>query len=301
MAEIYTPVQEVIFKPLSSKLHTTIYNDSYTQYIDNEFNKITRLMGRDIILNGLDVASSSYTNYNISVTINSGRCIANDTYIEIESQSSLTYENAYIFDPEGYFLLFSDYVNDSRSTKNTFRFKLIYVDRNFMSFDNFKRDKNTILFAAFQISKNASGYINGLTQIADETVLGVYSIWEDNYFYNGGGSSWDTELIESNLFLYNTTYNFEFECYDCDSISEGRMRFECKDPSISSIDIWGSNTGNNSWVTQTGNVNILSTNYYNILAKGQYVDQKNFKLTGVFPYIVRKTGELTTILEGGEI
>lgn len=127
-----------------------------------------------------------------------------------------------------------------------------------------------------------------------ETVYSTYT----NYW---AGSRSDQQgnweyTIASNVYLLPGSYSVTFEAWDADSPSEISLRFE--GPEL--IDIFATNTGNNLWVGQNGNFNILSAGNYDI--KGRQHQSSSYiwgvsyvDIQGINP--IRRKGRIKNVFQ----
>ncbi|MFW6247010.1 MAG: hypothetical protein ACOC22_02445 [bacterium] len=301
----YQPIQDVFFRPFTQRIYQTQINEyddgnisaKDTRFIDEEFNKINRLVGKDVVLDGLKV-SNYYIDggKHLNVRISSGEMITDDAYISIDEDIDLTYKNLHIYDDSGKVLLVSDFNNSNAIRKNTFRFKLVYIDSLRNPIDNFNIHKNRIVFAAFNFEKSGNS-INNIELIdSSDQIISIGGTWSHNF----ESEFKDDDEIETRfldrLYLDNEDYEFTFECYDCQSDNDGFLRFKS---SSETIDAKSSETSTDEWTTKNGTISIPSLDYYNLIIYADNSSQlKNFELKGKFPYVIYPKGEFEAELDG---
>lgn len=300
------PLQNVFFRPYTQRLHQTRVNEynedgSITtrnvRYIDEEFNRITKVIGSNIILKGLDIDSYSRSSTSLTVTIGPGELITDDTYIKIDESTTLTYDNLHAYDESGMILLISDFENENVVTKSKFRFRLIYIDSSGNSIDSFDLKKNRIVFAAFSFSKSGGSLDSvNLENLERVNINGTWTHDLETEFENNEDIK--TRLLDI-LYLTNTSYDFSFSCYDCDESSEARLRFKSNKDTIDAI---GNSTSSDDWIIQSGSVSIPERNKYNVIIYSEDFSQlRDFEISGLFPFDIRPKGDFEAELDGGFI
>ena len=74
--------------------------------------------------------------------------------------------------------------------------------------------------------------------------------------------------IASNIYIPAGIYNVDWDCYDYDAGDEKiSIRLDGNDV----VDVFATNVGNNTWIAQSSEINILNSGYYDILVK-QHTD-----------------------------
>jgi hypothetical protein len=160
----HTPSQDIFFKPFTQRFHS--YYDHKTSkhnfYITPEFGKYSRIIGQNTIIEGFNIASFTRTNTNISITVSRGRCIINDTYIEIDSSNTITFQQANALDQNGKFVLSLSFLNENSLRDNKLRYHLTYFTQTNTSFGNFNKINDQIILGVFAFEKNTS---NNITKV----------------------------------------------------------------------------------------------------------------------------------------
>lgn len=121
MAASATPANQIIaLDPYEGKLFDFDTTSSRV-YLSRYINNLLKILGTDLVLEGLNVVSSTYNHANdiITVVISNGKCIADCTLIEFPSNITLTldttpYATGYLFITIHYQFLESIYTNLSK-------------------------------------------------------------------------------------------------------------------------------------------------------------------------------------------
>jgi len=143
------------FKPYTNRFATgQIGNDKF-HYISREFNQFNKVFGEDVIVDNVTCAVSNTTT-DVIININPGKIITDDVFCEFNGHTEIVYSNAYIYNPDGYFVLMSDFKNYTTLNRNMFRFMLAYFDSNGNPIDDFDANRNRLVFGVYQIVKSGS-------------------------------------------------------------------------------------------------------------------------------------------------
>ena len=158
MAEgVATPVQEQMLKPFSQRLYAGDLDYSKS-YIYQYFNEVTRLVGEDLVLKGLEVVDLAHTADDITVTVAPGFIIQDKAFIDLgASNMPLTFVNASNFDAAGQFVVYGKYRNLISIEQNSFALAGMYVNLNGSPHEPWNHDMNRIVFAAISFTKGVSG------------------------------------------------------------------------------------------------------------------------------------------------
>ena len=170
----YTPRQNIFFKPYSQTFNSFYDHktNKHNFYIHPEFGKFCRILGENTVIEGLTTTNYQFTDDNVIVSLNKGRLIINDTYIEVNSTNNITYEHANLLDPGGFFILSASFLNANVLRSNNLRYHLTYFDRNNESHGDFDHSKNKLVLDVFDFNKNnTTNNINSFTcRSAIETI-----------------------------------------------------------------------------------------------------------------------------------
>lgn len=161
----HTPSQDIFFEPFSQKFHSYFANNKQNYYITPEFGKFSRLIGQNTIIEGFNINNFTRTNTNISITVSQGRCIIDDTYVEITGSNTITFNQANMFDQNGKFVLTLSFLNENTLRDNKLRFHLTYFDQNNTSFGVFNKINDAIILGVFTFIKNPSNNITSISYL----------------------------------------------------------------------------------------------------------------------------------------
>jgi hypothetical protein len=172
-----TPTQGMYFTPYSQKFRSYYdHNDSKVKYyIVPSFGEYTKLVGDNIILDGLEVDNVSRTNTTVSCQVKVGRLLINDTYVEVASNTTITYEKANVLDDSGFFVLSARFYNLETLRSNKLKFHLTYFNSDNTSFESFDTTKNRVILGIFNFVKFGSNIISFTldTILEDITLDGI--------------------------------------------------------------------------------------------------------------------------------
>jgi len=156
------------FKPYSNRFTTGQIGGDKFHYVSREFNQFNKVFGDDVIVSGLSCVAS-HTSTKLTINITKGKVITDDVFCEITSSTLITYDNAYIYDPTGYFVLLSDFKNYETLNRNVFRFMLAYFDSNGNPIDDFDSERNRVVFGVWQIVKSGA-YIDQVVEYDQDLI-----------------------------------------------------------------------------------------------------------------------------------
>ena len=197
------PTQNVVFEPYSQKFYSYYdHNDSIVKYyISPEFGDFTKLVGENTIIEGLGSSDHTYTSTSVSCTIGLGRFIIDNTYVEVESVETLTYDNANVLDDSGFFVSSIRFNNANTTRSNKVKYHLTYFTSANTSFQDFDNDKNLIITGIYNFTKTGAN-ITSFTEDTFQTSLtldGVSVPIRNNETYTM------TSLIDGGIIGYDPT------------------------------------------------------------------------------------------------
>ena len=168
----HIPEQDIIFKPYSQVFHSFYDNDGkHNYYISPEFGKLTRIIGENVVLEGFEILETSNTIDSVSITVNKGRTIINDTYIEIKDLDTITFDQLNKFDDSGFVVLSLSFINLNTIKKNQLRYHLTYFDKNYVSYGEFNHDRDKVILGLFSFEKDESNNIINFDIVDLETII----------------------------------------------------------------------------------------------------------------------------------
>jgi len=193
----HIPQQEMAFKPYSQYFHSFYDHkkEEHNFYIHPSFGRICRIIGKDLILEGIEVIDYNNTNNDLTINISKGRLIINDTYVEINDNIIIRYENASLLDDTGFFVLSASFINSNTLRSNKLRYHFTYFDQHNNSHGKFNVDKDKIIIGVYDFSKDSSNNIISFTERNINTItLDSVSYYvrksndKDIYSYVDGGA-----------------------------------------------------------------------------------------------------------------
>lgn len=189
-----TPSQNVFFKPYTQRFHS-FYDHKENKskyYITPEYGQFTRIIGENTIIEGLEILGTSHTNTSVTIQISKGRLIINDTYIEVHTDNTFTYDQINMLDDSGFLVLTCSFINENTLRQNKLRYHLTYFDINHNSYGEFNHDKDQIILGIFNFSKNESNYINDFYM---DNYLDVEHLLSYNNYFLAAESASETQLL----------------------------------------------------------------------------------------------------------
>jgi hypothetical protein len=193
----YIPTQEIIFEPYSQKFYSYYDGSKVNYYITPDFGKITKLLGNNIILEGLEISNIANTTTNISCTIGIGRLIIDNTYIEISSTTDIEYSQANVLDDSGFFVLSARFINYNTLRQNELTYHLTYFTSSGIPYHDFDTSKNLIILSVFNFEKTGD-------DISSFSLYDIDNITLDGVEYNirNEGSSSVEVIVDGGLIDY---------------------------------------------------------------------------------------------------
>ena len=165
-----TPNQRTILQPYTQRLFSGDVN--YTKsYIYNYVNQLTELIGTDQVVLGCSVNSSSFTNTDISVEINSGYLLHDKAFVDITSNVTLTYPNASSFDESGAFIIFTRFKNYHTHDFHKLQVCMTYIDSGGNPFEDFNSNTDRIILCIINFTKDLSGNLDSITVSQDSSIV----------------------------------------------------------------------------------------------------------------------------------
>ena len=167
-----TPNQDIFFKPYSQRYYSYYdhAHDKHCYYVSPEFGKFTRLVGQNTILEGFEITDFTSTSTSISISINKGRIIINDTYVEIHTDNTIVFDQAHMFSDTGFFVLSASFQNHNVLRDNDLRYHLTYFNSDNVSFNDFDLEKDKVILQVFDFTKNGND-ISGISINESPTII----------------------------------------------------------------------------------------------------------------------------------
>ena len=162
----HIPQQEMAFEPYSQYFHS-FYDHKKEEnnfYIHPSFGQFCRIVDKNLILEGTEVIYYSHNDNDLTIIVSKGRFIINDTYVEINDNNIIRYENANFLDDTGFFVLSINFINSNTQRNNKSHYQLTYFDQHNNSHNTFDVDKNKIILDVFDFNKDNNNKIIDFTK-----------------------------------------------------------------------------------------------------------------------------------------
>lgn len=199
----HSPSQNIIFEPYTQKFYSYYdHNDSVVKYyISPDFGDYTKIVGINTILEGFEISNVSYTSSSVSCTVGYGRTIIANTYIEVSSSETITYSNANVLDPTGFFVLSMRFNNYQTLHSNKLTYHLTYFTSDNQSFSDFDTTENLIILKVFSFTKSGSS-INSFTE---DTIQQSIVLDGVNFVVRKNSTDTIDTLIDGGIIDYDPT------------------------------------------------------------------------------------------------
>lgn len=177
---VSTPSQTRLLKPYTQRLFSGDLNYN-SSYIYKYVNDLTKFIGNNLIVNGCDLNDISFTDTDITIEINTGYLIHDNTFIDLTDGSNvtLTYTNASSFDADGKFIVFTRFKNYIIDESHKLAIGMMYLSDGGITFDDFNFETDKIILMTIDFTKDGFDNIDSVTPSESGTVEingEVYSI-----------------------------------------------------------------------------------------------------------------------------
>ncbi len=199
MPAVQTPTNQLrINDPYQQRLFDFNTSDSRL-YLARVSNQLLKTFGNDIVLNGFNFNSASHTNDTVSINIEPGLAIVDQTLIEVSDEVSLDllvdgYETS------GKIIIYLSYQWLHTVTENPLRIKISYVasDGEPVLPGGWIQDRDRVVLAIFDFEKNPSNIITNFSEITDE-IKQVYIDSRDYYKFGYVGGKGQHKTLSTFL------------------------------------------------------------------------------------------------------
>ncbi len=195
MATITPNLQLRINDPYQQRLFDFNTSDSRL-YLSRVSNQLLRTFGNDIVLKNFDILSITSQGPLAKVSLNAGLAILDYTLIQIDDNVLNLELDVTPYDDTGYLIVHMNYQFLQTVEENPCRIKFSYVDStgSVVSPDGWNWNKDRIILAIIEFTKNASNDITNIQEIND--VVKSINILGRTYYKKGYNPTDEQNLDE---------------------------------------------------------------------------------------------------------
>ncbi len=162
--------------------------DNYIYQLPRLINNLSRMIGDNIVLKGLDVDCSISENGStkeLVFNISKGVLIQNHVLIEIKSSTTVTLPYNSVYDTDGKFVVYVQYQYLDTIQDNPVRFGVQYIAQTGDAFDGWDHNKNGTALTFYDFTKDVEDLITSITESNDEFIVINTSAGKRSYYKYG--------------------------------------------------------------------------------------------------------------------
>ena len=147
--------------------------DNYIYQLPRLINNLSRMIGDNVVLKGLDVDTNISNNGSaneIEFSISLGTLIQNHVLIEIKSGTTITLPDSSVYDTDGKLAVYVQYQYLDTIQDNPVRFGVQYIAQTGDAFDGWDHNKNGTVLTYYDFTKDVEGNIASITESNDEFI-----------------------------------------------------------------------------------------------------------------------------------
>lgn len=182
MADLKRPPKFKKYVDLSQ--YSQVDASNFYYQLPRVVNNLLRVIGNNLVLNGLDVTVNSIGNQ-LEIDISEGVLIQDSTLIEVPSRTILSLPNISTYDEDGKFVVYVQFQYLQTVADNPVRFGLQHVAQTGAAADGWDHNKNLTVLTFFDFTKDIDGNVTSVEESSDEFIEIDSSAGKKTYYKYG--------------------------------------------------------------------------------------------------------------------